>query len=149
VGVLVHELGHIMDTGVLKGNFWTGESEFHDGKNAIYNDDPSLDFYRISFQDEKKLNKGVSGIDFVTGYAMTDPFEDFAETYNYYLLHGESFRELAKHNQSLAQKYDFMKEKVFAGKEFTFEDTLSFDSVNSRTYDSTIIGFNLQKFLAI
>jgi len=109
VSVLVHEMGHVTDTGVLVGHTSKGRSEFNDGVNPVYNDDPSLGFYRISFINEKSLKKDASSLDFVSGYAMTDPFEDFAESYNFYILHGPTFREMAKYNDVLRQKYDFLK----------------------------------------
>ena len=33
--VLVHEMGHIVDTGLKTGNSWTGNSEFMDGELPI------------------------------------------------------------------------------------------------------------------
>lgn len=149
VSVLVHEIGHIEDTGVLTGNFWAGESEFRDGKNPIYKDDASLDFYRISFQDDKTIKPEASDLDFVSGYAKTDPFEDFAETYNYYLLHGDNFRILAGNNDALMKKYNFMREKVFKGKEFDFQSVVDPGLLTTRNYDSTMLGYNLGNFLAI
>lgn len=149
VGVLVHELGHVEDTGVLLGDVWSGESAFKDGKNPVYNNDVSLDFYKISFSDEKTLKKSASELDFVSGYAMTDPFEDFAESFNYYLLHGDDFRLLAASNDALLQKYNFLKEKVFGGKEYNFESADDSSLLATRHYDSTLIGYNLDKFLAI
>lgn len=149
VSVLVHELGHIKDTAVFQGNFWAGESEFKDGKNSIYENDPSLEFYRISFENDKTLKADASDLDFVSGYAKEDPFEDFAETYNYYALHGDNFRTLIRHNEALEQKYNFMKEKVFDGKEFDFQSDSDLGLLTSREYDSTVIGYNLEKFLAI
>ena len=149
VSVLVHELGHIMDTGVLKGNFWTIESDFHDGIFPVYQDDLSLDFYKISWKNEKSIKKDATDLDFVSGYAKSDPFEDFAETYNYYLLHGDSFRLMAEHNQAISDKYDFMKKNVFNGKDFNFDSEYKEGLLESRNYDSTVIGYNLEKFLAI
>jgi hypothetical protein len=148
VSVLIHELGHIKDTGVMQGDFWAGESEFHDGKNKIYNNDQSLEFYRISFENEKLIKKEHTDLDFVSGYAKTDPFEDFAETYNYYLLHGDNFRKLIKNNQVLEKKYLFMKEKIFDGKEFDFKSQSDLSLLSSRKYDSTLIGYDLSEFLA-
>ena len=155
VAVLVHELGHIKDTGLMKGDFWSGESEFKDGEKAIYENDPSLEFYRIGFESEKKVKEGISAEDFVTGYTMTDPFEDFAETYNFYVLHGKQFKKMTETNELLYQKYQFMKDKVFDGKEFedveekNYNGDLSKVLLSARNYDSTLLDFNLKKFLAI
>lgn len=155
VGVLVHELGHVKDTGLMKGDFWSGESEFKDGEKAVYKNDPSLEFYRIGFENEQKIKSGSTADDFVTGYAMTDPFEDFAETYNFYVLHDQQFKKMAELNAALSKKYQFMKEEVFEGKKFKDVGEKDFDSdpgkvlLTNRDYDSTLISFNLKKFLAI
>lgn len=149
VSVLVHELGHVKDTGILQGNFWAGESEFRDGQNSIYNDDSSLDFYRISFINDKKIKETASELDFVSGYAMTDPFEDFAESFNYYLLHGDDFRKMAANNEALEKKYNFLKERVFSNQEFDYQSEQDASLLMSRQYDSTLIGYNLDEFLAI
>jgi hypothetical protein len=146
--VLVHELGHIQDTGVMKGNYWVKESEFKDGKSSIYQDDPSLGFYRLSFSNETTLKKSATEDDFVSGYAMTDPFEDFAETYNFYVLHGENFRTIMKDNNILRKKYIFMRDTVFHGQEFSNDSGTDFSLFTGRNYDSTVIGYNLENFLA-
>ncbi|MGL5831075.1 MAG: hypothetical protein ACRCZE_02900 [Candidatus Altimarinota bacterium] len=147
VSVFMHELGHIYDTGVLKGNFWAGESEFMDGKNPVYRDDLSLDFYRISYKDDKTLKATASNLDFVSGYAMSDPFEDFGESYNFYVLHGDDFRYLAVSNEALKQKYDFFKNNIFAGQEFDLKDGLQVGDEANRSYDSTLLHYDLEAFL--
>lgn len=149
VGVLVHEMGHIADTGVVQGNFYAGASEFHDGSNAVYNDDPSVEFYRLSFTDEKSLRSDVRKVDFVSGYATSDPFEDFAETYNYYILHGNEFRKVAKLNTVLQKKYDFLKTRIFTGKEFANGNGSGAVSYVSRDYDTTVLPYDLKKFFAV
>jgi len=149
VGVLVHEMGHIEDTGVLQGHSYTGESEFQDGSNPIYNDDPSLSFYRLSFLDATTLRPNAAPIDFVSGYAMSDPFEDFAETYNFYILHGEEFRKMVSTDEVLQKKYDFLKNRVFNGKEFTNGDDTRQINYVSRDYDTTVLHYDMQKFFVI
>ena len=54
--------------------------------------------------------------------------EDFAESFRFYLLEGKIFRERAKKNIYLQQKYDFLKQYVFKGKEY---DTGNIDFYNS------------------
>ena len=49
---------------------------------------------------------------FVGGYALSDPFEDFAESFNMYLNHHHVFALLTTSDSSLRQKYVFM-EKLF------------------------------------
>ena len=58
-------------------------------------------------------------------------------------------KELATTNTVLSRKYDFMKEKVFSGQEFDFDNEVVSGLNTSRIYDSTVISYNLQKFLAI
>lgn len=64
---------------------------------------------------------------YVSPYAMTLFSEDFAETFAEYVMFGEQFRmkleELRLHRpqdyQILRNKYDFIKQEVFYGTEFT------------------------------
>ena len=146
VGVMVHEMGHVMDTGVLQGHPNSGESAFKDGDNPIFNDDPSLNFYNIDFNADEKTKSNTTEFDFVSTYAMSDPFEDFAESYAYYILHGTEFRKLAKDNESLTEKYNFLKNQVFNGKEFDsgYQD-LAVTGV--RHYDVTVLPYDLKKFI--
>jgi hypothetical protein len=148
VAVLVHEMGHITDTGVMVGTSSSGKSGFMDGSNPVYSDDPSVGFYSLSFSSEATKLPTATDLDFVSGYAQTDPFEDFAETYTYYLLHGKEFRELARVNQTLAKKYDFLKNTVFKGKEY---DNGSGGEVKllDRQYDVTVLPYDMNKFFVI
>lgn len=149
VGVLVHEMGHVEDTGVLNGSFLAGKSGFYDGNTPVYKDDKSSEFYALSFLETKTPRKSAGELDFVTGYAQTDCFEDFAETFNYYMLHGNAFRRLAALNEVLQKKYDFMKSEVFGGQEYGFDDDIEGTLLASRSYDSTLVRYSLEKFLAI
>lgn len=144
--VLVHEMGHIVDTGLKTGNSWTGNSEFMDGELPIYNDDPSLRFYRISWENDKTIKVTSESTDFVTGYAMSDPYEDFAESYNYYLLHGRQFKEMAKYDVDLRRKYLYLKYFIFSGQEFD-NDPNELPNFTMRRYDSTILAYDYEKFL--
>ncbi len=149
VSVFVHEMGHVTDTGVLNGHISAGESEFHDGNNPVYLDDPSVEFYRISFLDENTLKPSANKLDFVSGYAMSDPFEDFAESYNFYVLHGDMFREMAKTSASLRKKYNFLKRLAFNGKEYYNLGGLKISGGDKyfRYYDATLIDYDFVKFL--
>ncbi len=146
VAVTIHELGHVYDLGILKGSKKTEESEFRDEKTPIYEDDLSLDFYRISWETEKKTKEDSSYLDFVSTYAETDAFEDFAETMLFYRLNGTQFRKFASVNDYLQRKYDFMKNKVFAGVEFESLVTEKM-SIARRDYDSTVMEYDLSKLL--
>ncbi|MCD6109650.1 putative zinc-binding metallopeptidase [bacterium] len=144
--VLVHEMGHVVDTGLYTGNSWYGKSEFMDGNIPIYNDDLSLRFYKITWENDKKLKKGAKESDFVSEYAMTDPFEDFAETYNFYILHGKQFREMTEFDRSLMRKYLFMKYYIFKGQEFDNDPYTKIEPF-TRTYDATLLNYNEKSFI--
>lgn len=71
-------------------------------------------------KDEQRLQ-------YITNYAMKVTWEDFADTFAYYVMRGDYFRSLlaeleAQDPQSysvLKQKYDFIKREVAKGLEFT------------------------------
>lgn len=109
--LFMHEIGHVFDLNnnldCLGGSIESGLSEFKDGKKPIYQNDASLQFYRISWQNELTMRAGAQKDDFVSGYASSDCFEDFAESHTFFVLHNEKFRELALQNTVLAQKYNF------------------------------------------
>ena len=147
VAVLTHEMGHITDGNTLTGTVSSGESSFKDGSMPIYLNDLSLAFYKISFTDDKTLKSDVSEQDFVSGYAMSDPFEDFAESYAYYVLHGKEFAALAKTNSSLGAKYNFLKYYVFKNKEF--DNGIELRDFSIRNYDVTLLRYDLYKFFLV
>ena len=148
VAVLVHEIGHTVDLGYLGESNKNEISEFADNGKPIFKSDPSLNFYRISWKDDKTLKKDAGNLDFVSGYALIDPFEDFAESYVYYVLHNKDFKSKAKTSEKLSKKYDFMKNKVFNGQEFNTGKTLS-EGLNNRPWDITLMSYDLKEFLAI
>lgn len=149
--VLTHEMGHIVDSDVLVGQdsiLENVETGFHDFSKLVTIDDLSLKFYKITWETSEKRKESATELDFVSGYAMSDPFEDFAETYAFYRIHGHEFRALTFTSQALKQKYEFMKKFVFDGDEFELEETSDME-IWSRHYDVTILPFNVQKFLGI
>ncbi|MBN2087601.1 putative zinc-binding metallopeptidase [Candidatus Peregrinibacteria bacterium] len=145
VGVLVHETGHNVDYAYLAPEKEEVESTFMDGSYPLYITDPSIDFYQISWESDTKMKKTASNMDFVSGYAMSDPFEDFAETYTYYVLHNEDFKALSASSPSLEAKYRFMKYNVFNGQEFNTGK--SEVSLNTRPWDTTVLSYSLSDFL--
>ena len=146
ISVLVHETGHNVDYGYLTHENTEERSAFRDGGHSIYITDPSVDFYQISWEDEKTLKKTANNLDFVSGYAMTDPFEDFAETYTYYVLHNEDFKTLTASSPKLYAKYQFMKERVFNDAEFNTGDSQVI--MYNRPWDTTVLSYDLEEFLS-
>lgn len=142
LAILIHEMAHVVDLGVLKGGKGIRTS-FYDGRVPVLADDPSYKFYNISWQNAK-TRKGESMIkDFVTGYAMSNAFEDFAEHYLFYRLHGEKFRSLAENSEALRQKYDFFKIYIFRGDEFQ-RDKESKSLTAGSIWDATLIDYELK-----
>ncbi len=106
--LLTHEMWHVVDLGMVRWFSNTKSSIYTEfGSKVFQIDDPSLDFYKISWQSEKVRKSSAVRDDFCSGYGMTDPFEDFSECHNLYLNHNAIFKELAKINENLKQKYNF------------------------------------------
>lgn len=131
--LMTHELWHIVDLGMIK---W-----YDDKKSNVYTefskkvfaiDDPSIDFYEISWQSEKVRKASETREDFCSGYGMTDPFEDFAECHNLYLNHNAIFKQIAKSNDHMRQKYNFMANLY--GWVYLFNAREDLDKIK---YDST------------
>lgn len=135
--VLVHELAHIMDLSGLRSKKYKSASNFIDGNATIFNDDASVEFYEISWINNKTWKKETTEKDFITGYAATDPFEDFAESVVMYVYNGNTFRALAKKFPSLQKKYDFLKKEIFQEKEFIGGSIPT--NLEERKWDSTKI----------
>jgi hypothetical protein len=120
--VFTHEMGHIVDLGLLRSSsrvksaFWTSGTQ-------VFANDPSLTFYKLSWSDYKTKHTSATRADFISGYAMSTPFEDFAECYLFYRLHGEKFRKISEDSTVLAAKYNFMRTQVFKGEEFQTDKT--------------------------
>lgn len=132
VGVFVHELGHYIDI------------EYFD-KKVFY--DISEDFYKISWDGLRVLKPGSIGKDFVSGYAMTNKYEDFAESFIYYVLYNEDFVIKALDNKVLAQKYLFFSTNLFSHREFQNTNFRIEWERKSYYWDITKIWFSLQNFL--
>lgn len=112
--LLIHEaFGHLVDLGCMRGTAAAGPSNFRDGDEVIYTDDPSVAFYRISWITED-VQRGFSRpSDFVSGYARRDAYEDFAESVTYYVLQGETFRTRAAENTVLREKLRWLGANLF------------------------------------
>jgi hypothetical protein len=49
---------------------------------------------------------------------MTNKYEDFAESFVYYVLHNADFQKKSQESDILKRKYDFFKEKIFIQNAF-------------------------------
>jgi hypothetical protein len=107
--LLIHECGHVTDLGGFRGTPSAGMTEFFDGNEPIYANDPSVAFYRISWDSATQRKADATKAGFVSGYAMSDPFEDFAESFAFYVLQKKEFARLAKKNKSIAAKHKWFE----------------------------------------
>lgn len=107
--LLTHEMGHIIDLGYIQWTNSKKDSTFTEfGKAVFAINDPSIGYYKYSRQSEKIRKTEAKKKDFCSGYGMTDPFEDFAECFNLYINHNIFFKEMAKINTILKNKYNFI-----------------------------------------
>ncbi len=105
--LFIHEFGHMVDLGCINGTALGKNTQYKDGKEIMKDDDPSIDFYQLSWLNSHTQKKGSKNEDFVSGYAQWDMFEDFAESFTYFVLHREVFIARAEKNEILAAKYNW------------------------------------------
>jgi hypothetical protein len=132
LAVGVHEFSHFYDLYVLVR------------KNGI---DISDYFYDIAWEDTRIIKASLNQRDFVSGYAMTNKYEDFAESYTYYVFHNSDFFKRSRESNILMQKYDFFSKYIFPNNEFL--DGLLYSASEPKNYyrDVTKISFSLENFL--
>jgi len=132
LSVLIHEFAHYYDIySFPKSPFW----------------DISQGFYDVSWQSVTTILPWLDLQDFVSGYAMTNQYEDFAETYTYYIFHNEDFLKKALDSEILAKKYVFMKDIVFKNWMFLQEDFSPWSEVKDYYWDITKLPVDVKKFL--
>ncbi len=112
--LLLHEFGHVTSlSGCLPARDVPGDSGFHDGASPIPAAQRAVEFYAISWVDDHTQRIGSVDADFVSGYAASEPIEDFAETFAYYLTQPEAMRARARENAVIARKLAWMERNVF------------------------------------
>ena len=97
--LFVHELAHYIDLYVLVS-----------GKNRT---DISDTFYYVSWQKPTVKRASQGTMDFVSGYAASNQYEDFAESLVFYIFHNATFADRALRSESLRQKYLFFANSLF------------------------------------
>jgi hypothetical protein len=130
--LFVHELAHYIDLYVLAA-----------GQNKT---DPSDTFYSISWQKPTVKRSGEWTMDFVSGYAASNQYEDFAESMVFYIFHNATFADRGLRSESLRQKYLFFANSLFSKWYFQGTD-FSIGRVPSYVWDTTKISYSLQKYL--
>jgi hypothetical protein len=130
--LLVHEVAHYIDI----YRFITSPQKM----------DTSTQFYRISWDAPKTKKSGETLSNFISGYAATNQYEDFAESWTFYVFHNTTFSERALRNETLRKKYLFFSNSVFP--DGAFQDTdFSMGIVPSYLWDTTKIPVSVKKYL--
>lgn len=130
--VAIHELSHFIDIYILKK--WL----FNDVSNY---------FYVYSWNSTKIIKPWQSIEDFVSGYAMTNKYEDFSESFTYFMLHNADFLEKTKNSKVLKWKYDFFNKYLFKNKGFSLTDFSVDNKIELYYRDITKIDFSIKNFL--
>lgn len=130
--VFIHELWHYFDVIYLE-------------KKVLF--DLSDRFYDISWNWVNILREWSLKNDFVSGYAMTNKYEDFAESFIYYVFFNNDFRQKASLNTILQQKYDFFWKYIFRNDEFKKTNFRTQELSEDFYRDITKIEISLQNFL--
>ncbi len=135
-----HEIGHIIDLGVIQWNSRIKDKNFTEfGKATFEKDDPSLEYYALSWVDEQTRKEDMNKLNFCSKYGMSNPFEDFAECHNLYLNHNKMFFALAKAYPILKKKYNFFAN--FYDGNYLFDDSRNFVTLKQdlewRVWDTT------------
>jgi len=131
LSVFIHEFAHYLDLYYLKN----------------WDQDISNDFYSISWNNTKERKIWQESKDFVSWYSMTNKYEDFAETFTYYVLHNDDFLIKAKKSEYLGKKYDFFRYNFFKNEVFYNQDFWGNTVISNYYRDITKIKYSLKKFL--
>lgn len=133
-----HELWHVVDLWVVKWSSSKKDNIYTEfGKSVFASDDPSLAYYKISWDSENIRKATASTVDFCSSYAMSDPFEDFAECHNLYLNHNALFKLWAQNNESMKKKYNFFANLYGWAYMFAATADLQKYTITSRPWDTT------------
>ncbi len=131
-GIFIHELSHYIDLYHLERIDWA---------------DISNNYYDISWYSTIVMNKWLTQKDFVSGYAMTNKYEDFAESLTYYVFHNNDFVVKMQDSDILEKKYSFIKNVIFSDESFIGTDFSLNNAVKSYYRDITKIDFSKKNFL--
>jgi len=130
--VWIHEFAHFIDLYFLKKEVFTDLSDY---------------FYNISWESTKTIKAWLNQKDFVSGYAMTNKYEDFAESFTYFILHNEDFLSKAEESEILKKKYNYFIKYLFREGKFVGTDFSEENEILTYYRDITKINFSLENFL--
>ena len=132
LALFTHEFAHYLDLYYFSRTpFW----------------DISQGFYDVSWESTKTMRSWQDTTDFVSGYAMTNKYEDFAETLTYYIFHNNDFAQKARSSIQLQQKYTFLEERLFKKDIFIWTDFSPGSEVQPYYWDITKLPIQTENFL--
>lgn len=133
LAIFIHEFAHYIDIYSLDKTSWK---------------DSSNEFYNISWEWSSVIKSWLTWKDFVSGYSMTNKYEDFAESLTYYLLHNKDFLKKSKKSIVLKKKYSFFKNFLFSDTDYFINTDFSENNKVKNYYrDITKIEFSTKNFL--
>ncbi len=130
--VLVHEIGHVVDIRYFTKN--------------VFGFDRSRDFYAISWTDAMVKRSEAELSDFPSGYALSNQYEDFAESFAYYVFHNDEFRARTRDNPAMRRKYEFLSKYVFSDASFQFT-SFGVEDASGYFWDTTKLPIDSKKYL--
>lgn len=132
LSVAIHEFWHFLDIYFLKKSVDKDVSDY---------------FYDLSWDSTTVIKAWQQQKDFVSWYAMTNKYEDFSESFTYYVLHNLDFREKAKESDLLLDKYIYFEKYLFRNDEFKTDSFKTTTQVKDYYRDITKVWFSLENFL--
>ncbi len=132
LAVAIHEFSHFYDLYILEKKVLLDVSDI---------------FYDISWETTTVMKESMDEKSFVSWYAMTNKYEDFAESYTYYVLHNSDFYSKSLNSPVLMEKYNFFRKFVFTNEDFITGEFKNNLEIEDYYRDTTKIDFSLEKFL--
>jgi len=107
---VLHELGHIVDYHGIQGRFYDKQHIF----DHLIEDRISI----FNVPQKYQPNTGALSAGYISVYSSKSDLENFAENFAYYIVRPDVFREKIQTDTLLAEKYEFMRDKIFSGFEY-------------------------------
>ncbi|MBI2617543.1 hypothetical protein HYW55_05380 [Candidatus Gottesmanbacteria bacterium] len=105
----IHEFGHIVGYHGIEGIYDQNYPQFKQYAS---------EYHRIFDMQGIQYPPATLSQGYISLYATANKAENFAEHFTYYVVLANEFREKALKDAKLLEKYTFLKEKIFAGKEY-------------------------------
>jgi len=107
---VIHELGHIVDAHGIQGQYQDKQDIFN------YANDMRYEVFQVKVEYEPSISGAPLG--HITRYSSESAYENFADHFAYYVIYPDKFQERIKNDPLLVDKYEFLRDSIFDGKEF-------------------------------